>query len=153
MKKFNFIDVVIILLVLAILTVGWLFFNKESTNSNTVEFSYDILLKEIPFETVNSIQKNSDIFDGVKIINIGAIKDFSYKTSQYYEYSEEKGEYVYTSVPDMYDVTIKVVANGINSELAHFVNDYEIYVGKSVDVKSLGFVGHGVIVAVSDEVK
>ncbi|MBQ2897417.1 MAG: DUF4330 family protein [Clostridia bacterium] len=148
--KFNFVDTIIILMVLAVITVGWLFINNRSSDGSSSKFSYDILLKEIPIETVNAITKGSDVFDGVKIINIGVINDFSYKKSQYYEYSEQTGEYVFTEVPDMYDVTINVQAGGTFSGLTHIVNEYEIYVGKAVDIKSVGFVGHGVIVAVNE---
>ena len=148
--KFNFVDAIIVLMILMVIVLGWLFFNNRSSAGDAREFKYDILLKEIPIETINAIATGTDVFDGVKIINIGVIEEFSYKETGYYEYSAQSGKYVFTQVPDMYDATITVRARGNSTHLAHYVNDYEICVGKSVDIKSIGFVGHGVIVAVNE---
>jgi len=149
-KKFNLIDALVIFIIIAVMLVGWLFINNRSEGGNSSAFTYDILLKEIPIETAEAITHDADVFDGIKIINIGKILEFSYDKSVRYEFSEETGEYVYTEIPDMYDATIKVIAEGGMNGLSHCVNDYEIYVGKSVDIKSVGFVGHGVIVSVDE---
>ena len=150
--RFNIIDVLIILIILAIVVVGFVYLNGRSADSGSSEFTYDVFFKEVPAEFADAIQTGAAVFDGVKIIEIGNIVDFTENNAVRYEFSSQKGEYVETYIPDMYDVTMKVSAKGTCEELACFVNDYEVYIGKTVDVKSIGLVGHGVIVAI-DEVK
>lgn len=148
--KFNVIDILIILVILAIVALGYVYINGKAVDSNSSDFTYDILFKEVTAEFVDAIQPGAAIFDGIKIIEIGNISDYSEKDAVRYEFSSQAGEYVETSIPGKYDVTMTVSAAGNCDELACFVNDYEVYIGKTVDVKSAGLVGHGVVVAINE---
>lgn len=148
--KFNFVDYTIVALIILVAVCGWLILGGDATSTSDVGFSYEILFREVPEEVATAVQKGADIFDGVKIINIGTIADISYEDSVKYEFNSLTGDYTYVKVPERYDLKIKVSAKGSSDSMAYFVNEYEVFVGKSVDVKSIGFVGHGTITAVNE---
>ena len=148
--KFNFVDFVIVMAVILVAVAGWLVLGNGSSSNEGKNFSYEILFREVPIEVAEAVQKDADIFDGVKIINIGKISDVSYKECEKYEFDAISGEYVNTKVPVRYDLTVKVDATGNCNNISCFVNEYEIYVGKRVDAKSIGFIGHGNITTVSE---
>ena len=138
------------LAVILVAVAGWLILGNNSSSGSGKEFSYEILFREVPLEVAESVQKGADIFDGVKIINIGQISDVSYTEATKYELNTLTGEYVNSNIPERYDLTVKVDAAGNCTDLSCFVNEYEIYVGKRVDVKSIGFVGHGNVTTVKE---
>ena len=148
--KFNFVDIAIVAIVIIVAILGWLILGSSSASNAGKDFSYEILFREIPESEALAAQKGADIFDGIKIINIGTISDVSYKASVKYEFNSVTGEYDEVKVPERYDLTVKVSATGSSDGLACLVNEYEVYVGKSADVKSIGFVGHGVITTVEE---
>lgn len=148
--KFNFVDFAIVAVIILIAVAGWLILGGNSSSNSNEQFSYEILFREVSLEESLAVQNEADLFDGIKIINIGKISGSSYVECEKYEFNELTGEYVSVKVPDKYDLTVKVVASGSCDGLSCLVNEYEIYVGKSVDVKSVGFVGHGVISTVNE---
>lgn len=148
--KFNFVDFIIVVAVVLVAVLAFLIFGGNSSPTADKKFSYQILLREVPEEVVAAVQDGADIFDGVKIINIGKISKSAYKDSEKYEFNTLTGDYAYVKVPERYDLTIDVEASGKTDDLSYYVNEYEVFVGKSVDVKSIGFVGHGTIVSVSE---
>ena len=146
--KFNFVDFVIVIAVVLIAFAGWMILGNKSSSGTGKDFTYEILFREVTKEVAESVQEGADIFDGVKIINIGTISDVSYKECTKYQINTLTGEYVNVNVPDRYDLTVKVAASGNCDDMSCFVNEYEIFVGKRVDAKSVGFVGHGNITTV-----
>ena len=148
--KFNFVDVAIVAIIILVAVLGWFVLGNSSNSASGTDFSYEILFREVPEEVATSVQKGADIFDGVKIINIGTIADVEYEDSVKFEFNTLTGDYAYVKVPERYDLKVKVSATGNNDGMAYFVNEYEVFVGKSVDVKSIGFVGHGTVTAVNE---
>ena len=148
--KFNFVDIAIVAIVIIVAVLGWVVLGGGSASDAGKEFSYEILFREVPETEALAVQKGADIFDGIKIINIGTISDVSYKESVKYEFNSITGEYDEVKVPERYNLTVKVSAAGSCDGLACLVNEYEVYVGKTADVKSIGFVGHGVITTVEE---
>jgi len=148
--KFNFVDFAIVAAVVLVATACFVILGGNSSLGAGTEFSYEILFREVPIEVATAAQNGADIFDGVKIINIGKISDSSYEDATKYEFNTLTGEYAYVKVPELYDLTVEVTASGSSNEHSFYVNEYDICVGKRVDVKSVGFVGHGTIVAVKE---
>lgn len=48
-------------------------------------------------------------------------------------------------------MTLDISASGNSGDLSYSIDDFEIYVGKGVDIKSFGFVAHGFVVSVDEE--
>ena len=153
--KFNFVDISIVVVLIAVVALaGFIIADKTIDNKSSGEvFSYELLFREIPEEIVSKIQKDIVIYEGGKNTEIGKIADMEIKESTKYEFNTLTGEYMNVEVPERYDVTLNISSKGERDKMSYFIDEYEIYVGKAVDITSLGFVAHGYVVAVNWEVE
>ena len=158
--KFNFVDtVIVVILAIAVVVLSVVVFSGTNAEDpvtvgektlKSKDFTYKLLFREIDEEVVSKIKKNIIIYEGGKNESIGKIIDFEVDDSQKYEFNSLTGEYINVNVPEKYDLTLTISAKGSHDKMSYFIDEYEIYVGRSVDIRSVGFVAHGYVVAVDE---
>lgn len=131
-RKFNFIDFLIVLVVIAILGVlvyvfsPWAQIEKLWTN-NSVELTYYVEIKDVGIEYIDSIQEKDGVINAVTKNSLGSVVEIAKLEKAYvYDYVDNgQGGYtcVRTEHPQKYNITLKIVASA----------DYEKGVGYSVD--------------------
>ena len=137
-KKFNLIDLIIILVVLAVAFVGWQVFSTErKTEGNEIIYKVNILKTEEYL--VHEIQIGDKLFDSVKNFEIGEIIDVQVTDAVESVYDGEKNEYRTETVPERKDILLTVKGIGSTTNQGTTVNGYELYIGKKMCVKGANF--------------
>ncbi|MBS7297589.1 MAG: DUF4330 family protein [Eubacteriales bacterium] len=142
MKKFNVIDAIILLvIVVAVALVGTVKLSGvgAGTEADTKIITLELAEKREDFaENVIVGDKVSD-----KIMNtvIGEVVDVKTRPCEKNGYNQETGAAVLVKVPERVDVFVTMEVDA----------DAEIYVGKSLSVRTKHFAGSGYVVDVSEK--
>ena len=155
---FNFIDVLLIIFVLAFIFVAInvisptsifkRFFAEEvHTIRYTVEFTC------VDEDYVNMILENDTVIDSVSKHSLGTVAVVD-NNSQYtsLEYNESDGSSVLAAHEGKYNVVVTIVASGnYNEGEGYSVNDRRIAVGEKMSLRFPNYVGEGYCIALSVE--
>ncbi len=155
-KRFNFIDVLIILAVLLVIAVvASIFMPKSwlggSGSKVTREIQYTVEFVGITGEFADLIEENDNVVDAVSKFSLGSVTAVD-GSAQYGElrYNEltRSGEYTY--YPDRYNllVTVTVSAEYIEGE-GYYVNDRRIAVGEALSLRFPDYVAEGYCIGIS----
>ena len=153
---FNFVDVLLIIFVLAIVLVAIniispmsvldrFFKNDEKTISYTVEFL------GVDEDYVNKILENDTVVDSVSKHTLGKVAAVD-NNAQYttLEYNETDGSAVLAAHEGKYNVIITVTASGEYKEgEGYSVNDRRIAVGEKMSLRFPNFAAEGYCIALS----
>lgn len=148
-KKITFVDVVIVVLVIAILSgCGYYLFSKKiiETNSDGTGFGYTLRIANVKENVVKQIQVGDHIVDSTKLIEIGTIDNVEVKPYVENFADTENGRFVSREVPGKYEVMIHVTTDdAVINENSVMVNNYELYYGKTVYVRGNNFASQSVV--------
>ena len=154
--RFNFIDVLIILLVIAIIFVAInviapMPFVKQLQAEKKLTVQYTIELSGVEEAYLNKIKENDSVVDAVSKNSLGTVLAVDY--NNYYSelaYDEETGEGKLVEYTDRYDVTVTIVASGVYNEgEGYSVNATRIAVGEKIYVRFPNYVGAGYCIGFS----
>ncbi len=113
--KISIIDIIVLLL--AILVVCGIFVkhaedsHTKKISADTQKITYQIELKSVRDGTVNSFREGDKVFDTEKEVEIGTIKSVE-AVDAVSSKTNSEGIYVETKVPEKYDVTLTIEADG-----------------------------------------
>lgn len=145
-KKFNIIDIIIVVLVVACTAAVLLRYgviNKVSEKAETVNVEITILIEEIS-KSSSSAFINGDAFywEG---INIGTLKSVDIQKARVY-IAGENGECVPVEREDKYDVRIVLSASGTYTDSGFMLSGTTYLApGKRFDIYSLNISTNGLI--------
>lgn len=153
--RFNFIDVLLIIIVLIIiaslvyvfLPTSWVrsIFSDEKT-----DIQYTVEIKGVNEAYLENIKENDIVLDSVSKGNIGTVTAIDYST-QYtqLEYNETTQSGVLSVVPDKYNmiITISVTAD-YNEGEGYSVNGTRIAVGEKISLRFPNFTGDAYCISV-----
>ena len=142
--RFTYVDCCIIILVIAVLAAAWLFLTKDKYLDNST-ILYTVNIQNLEKEVADQIKEGSQLFDGSKNYDIGKIVSVEKKPFVEQSLNTLEGKYIESQVPERYEVTITVESKGHMSEERISIGDYELYTGKTVYLKSAGFVATGTL--------
>lgn len=155
-KKFNFIDVLIILAIILLVAIvasiiaPTSLFGAFSTNS-TETIQYTVEFSGVDMAFVNNIADNDNVVDAVSKFSLGSVaaidNNSNYRALQY---NESTGTGSFAVYKDKYDllVTITVDAEYKEGE-GYFVNDRRIAVGEKLSLRFPNYIGEGYCVGIS----
>ncbi len=154
MKKFTFIDVVIVLVVVAVILGGYYYLSSEQiihTGDDNATYTYQLRISRIEKNVVDEITENDVIFDSAKLIEIGKIIDVDEKPHADIYADTINGGYFKQTDENFYDVIITVEsANASLKDGTVYVNNYELFIGKSCFVRGDNFANTAVVVAMDE---
>ena len=137
--RFTFVDCLIVFVLLAILAGGWLFLTK-GLGGNRDLIKYELYINNLKPEVAENIKVGDVIFDSAQKMEIGTVTKVEKKPFVDQVFDSIQGTFSYQPVPDRYEVHIFAQEKGSFGDEKIEVNGYEIYVGKTVYVKSESFV-------------
>jgi len=144
--KFNFIDIIIITLILALLAAGvykLFFVNRGLARQNSL-IEYRVLVENVRIPTVEAIRDGQTVRDVQTNIVLGTItgKEISpYKQAV----PTLDGRVVQADVPEKYNVIITISSPAIVTDNNIMIGNKEIKIGAPVSIKSNIFSVTGII--------
>lgn len=153
--KFNFIDGLIILLIVAVLSLGAYLLignsSPESTeNVQTVTAEYRVEFTQAEPEVYESflkaLENGENVWIGEKERFEGKIVDVTYAPATKVITNYQTGEAVLAEYPDLYDITVLLQSDAVETSDSITAAGTAIRVGSEVAVKGKGFAGYGFVV-------
>ncbi len=155
-RKFNFIDAVLIIIILLVGAAVVNVFSPFSWLSNlrsdsTREIQYTVELSGVDGEYIDAIKENDTVVDSVSKYTLGTVKAVDYNT-QYtvLEYDEVNQAGVLAAYPNKYNVLVTMTATASYKEgEGYSVNNYRIAVGEKLALRFPDFTGEGYCISIS----
>lgn len=145
--KFNFVDVIIILLVAVAFVVGYNMINNNVTAPDDApEVYFTVEVRAVPETYKDMFAKGDIVNDAIKGDVFGEIVDIKTAPTTDIGVDGEKGEFViseYEGVENVY-ITIKGTPTSVDTDI--IIAQQEIKVGNMVYFKKPGCVGSGYVV-------
>lgn len=146
--RFNFVDILIILiLAAAVALVAVVFiggFGKESaseTRPATIEYVVEI--KNLDSSLQDTFAVGQTVEDAVERKIIGELKAVSKTETQQVNFNYTTGEEEYSVVEGRIDLTLTIRAQAEESDVSFTVDGYEVRVGKHISIILPGFQCNG----------
>ncbi len=150
---FNFIDVILLILILSSVLVLTYFFKERRivvSNPNTsAQITYKIEIPQLREEFRNLIEIGDSIYDSESMLNIGEVTDVSYTQSYYVGIDKELGKEIKSPYPSSISMTVTVKAQAQKTDSGYLLNGSELFIGDSISFRVPDFTGTGVCVYLS----
>lgn len=147
--KFNIIDILLLLVVVAAVAVlGILFFSGNTatdllSGNNPQEIYWEVELSKVREEFMDNIKEGDSVVDAVKLYSIGEVVSVSSVPTILNETNLQTGLIVSSVYPEHVNITVKVKANATQTETGYSIGGYEIAVGKQVSLRVPNYTGSG----------
>ncbi len=153
-RKFNVVDAVIILIVLAVIAVAVLLLTQRSGSVEEVltEIEYNVELRTIRDEFADNFAAGVQLIDSAAKYRLGEIVAVSVEAATFTGTNLVTGELVYSDYPEHSDVTLTVRAKASVDENGLYVLDggYKLSVGRTIYVRTPDYVGAGYCTKLSE---
>lgn len=150
-KKINFLDVCIILIVLVACIFGYGFI-KKSSGGNNIDSTTKVIYKVRTSETIKSvydmIEVDTPVYENAKNYYLGKIIEKTYEPSVRYATNTENGEYVENNVDGYYDIILTIEANADIDNRNIKINDYKLKIGSEASMKGKGYYIYGYVISI-----
>jgi len=146
-KRFNLIDLLIIVVVIGVIFVAIKYFNGGANfgNSENNIITYKLNIQSEERYLIDEIQVGDKVFDSVKNFEIGEISDILTTEAVDSVYDEELNEYKTVTIPERYDSLITVKSKGSVGKDGIFVNGIELQIGKSMFIRGANFAAKAIV--------
>ena len=160
-KGFNFVDFLIILIVLAIIVAAVYLFSpisalKKLSEKTTGTLNYTVEIQNVDIEFIEKIKENDTVIDSVSKNTLGTVIAIEHNTKyselNYRTNSENPSQYegYIVEYPDKYNVTVTVSAQAdLLSGQGYTVSNCRIAVGEKLSLRFSDFVCEGYCVYVT----
>lgn len=147
-RRFNFIDVLIILLVIAIIgVVAYLFLNNKIFSSDEkTEILYTIKIDRVKNELVSDIkklEKGQTITDSVRGYDLGKIEKVEITQAMANITNRSNGTISQAEIPDYSQIVITVRADSVEEPYGYDLKGYKIMVGAQVHFRTPYYISYG----------
>lgn len=151
MKKFGFVDIIIVLLVVALCIAGYsIIIDKEGTSTaNITDVEFTVELKQLTEEEAALFQNGDDVYDSLKGGYFGKVVDVKKNIAKSVAANTADGTYSIEEYPDRYDVYVTVhgTPTSVTEGNIMFASQ-KVKVGTRMYIKSKNYVGIGYAVGV-----
>lgn len=149
MRKFNWLDAVIILIVLAIGFCGFKYLQNKTTVAQTADTKKLYFMFEIPQaaeEVAENIAVDTDIVFGEKKVSKGKIVSKIIEPFKDEVPNLNEGYYEYQEIPNKHRVVLRIEFDGVETENAFTADGDQLNVGLATIVSGVGINSTGTIV-------
>ena len=148
--KFNFIDFLVILVILAVIGLAIYVFSPWTTveklwTSDAVDITYYVEVKDVAPEYIDLIKEGDTVLDAVSKNSIGTISEITYQSSYLYEYNvDDNGKVSCTRVnaPAQKDgnvaenITLKITVQAdYEKGVGYTVNGCRVAIGELLNIR------------------
>lgn len=142
-KKFNIIDLLIVLLVIAVICAGvfaYMYFFKasEDVSTNTANIQFTIEVSGITEDAANSFKVGDTVTLGASASGSGVIKKTEVQKYRMVTSDEENGTYLWSEVPGEYVALVTIESNVVKTDTAYTTGSEVVAVGKEMPFNARG---------------
>ena len=145
---FNWVDVIIILLVIAVLGVVVFLRNRSAGVTATTPISYEVEFKQVPRAVADVLQEGTAVFEATDSTPLGTVAEVTAKPHTEYWYSESLGAFGEVEGTS-FDVYVKVNADATVTAQSTSVSGNPVGVGNEISMKAQGMGATGYVVALT----
>ena len=145
--RFNFIDVLLICVVLAAAVVLVYIFTSSGTSlfgsSETVTIEYTVEVRQVREEFRDLAKIGDMVTETVTQYDIGEVIDVSYVPGIYTGVNRTTGSIVVGDYPEHINVTLTIRAKAVRDGSDYSVGGFKVAVGRAIAVRAPYFTGEG----------
>ena len=145
-RKFNFIDFLVVLVIITVIGIAFYLFSPWSKieklwSDNQVEITYLVEIKNVNPEDIDLIKAGDSVKNSVTKNPLGTVVDVvSVENAYSYDYvldeKEDKLNCVVVENPNKYNVVIKITAYAdYQEDVGYSVNGCRVAIGESFDLR------------------
>ena len=159
--RFNFIDLIFVVLILLVIGILVQIFSpisliKNLTSNQTKEIQYTVEFLGVDQEFIDRIQEDDVVIDSVSKNTMGAVVAVDYNTKyselQYVENGAE-GEGVLSEYPNKYNLLVTISATAdYQSEIGYSVHATRIAVGEKLSLRFPDYAAEGYCIGLETDV-
>lgn len=159
MKKFNWVDAVIILLVVAIAAGGYWFLagRKAQTIANTanVDIYVTVEIEELSLTAAEGSKSavGKEVILGATSVDRGVVHSVEYEKEKEDIENVEEGTFVTAEYEDLYTAYLTFKVPGTETETSISSPNEEYHIGEKLIYHGKGFAGEGYVVGLTTERK
>lgn len=147
--KFNIIDALVILLIIAVGAFGYRFLNGRSgagaDSAKNVKIQYNIELAEKEGYMLGLINEGDKVLIGEKEKIPATVVGTQVRPAQKIEFDGVSGQYINADIPERYDIVVMLESEGTESENSVSVQGTAIRVGTATTLKGRDYAGYGFV--------
>lgn len=150
-KKFNVVDAVLILLLLAAVAACVLFLRQRGTISapgSNEPMRFTVELREVQPETIALFERGQNVYRSTDGVYLGTLADFYSETYTKTEYSTLLERYVTYECEGLYRTYLVIEGPGYETATNVYINDVSVKIGDEIYVKAKGYAGAGFITGI-----
>lgn len=148
--KFNFIDALIILVILlAVLAGGYVIASGKLSVGNgkeTIKIQYQVEIKEKTKEYGDNIKIGDKVLVGDKEKAAATVEGVEIVPFKIISEDKTQGIVHYSEVPDVYDVILTLNSEGSQTDTGIYADNTQVRIGEKITVRGNGYSGNGYIV-------
>ncbi len=146
-KRPNFIDIILILLVIAVAFVAYYLSHKDAASEEIVKRTYVIEITELEPSMAQCVSVGDKVIDNIKNYDMGVVTVVEQVPALTTVLNEETGEYLQVEYPDKITLNITVEADTQESEKEiTTVGGYTLRIGASISCTIGTLKGTGYII-------
>ena len=146
MKKFNFLDVIILVVVVAAAIVGIGMLRDASGAGQSAKVVYTVEDADAPLELVQAVQVGDRVNIGVNGVDSSVVTDVQYRPAEKVVFDSLAGNYVKTELPDKYELQVTCQAEAAVSDMSISAGNTPVRVGAEFSVKGRGYAVIGYVI-------
>ena len=152
-KRFNLIDLLIILLIIGAIGAAVYYFTTTDLGSNYVDIEYNILVKSTKASYGDKIAIGDKVVDTNQLCELGQVTGITRAPAIVTTVDKDTGRLINTPIPGMISIEITVTVKARVENGLYTVNGVPIMVGEAINfrVPNLSVAGHISSVLVSEE--
>ena len=154
-RKFNIIDALLILVILAAVAVCLLFLRSRGTIASSgaaEQMSYTVEIKEAPRGMIDCVETagvGSKVYRSTDSTYLGTLTAFRYEPTERVEYSPALGKYVQYADEEYFSLYLDITGDGAETASDISVSGNPAKVGQEIFVKGKGYAGRSFVVGVN----
>lgn len=152
--RFNIIDAIIILLILAVGAAGFLFFGSRSETASTdksVKIFYDVNITECEEYMIDRFAEGEKVSVGEKEKIPATIVKREVKPATQSSFDGVSGKFIESEIPGKYDIIVTLMSEGTDGASSVNSNGTAIRVGMSAVIKGRDSAGFGYVTQMHTE--
>lgn len=146
-RRFNLLDIFIILVVLVLVGGGWIAYSNYTRNqqANMHEAEYQVEIKGVDQSFVDSITKGDALRESIKGNALGTVADVIAVPASNVNTDYLNGKFVMVPVPNKLDLVLKIKSPAVITEKSISVGGLTIKIGQRLYIKGKGYANQGYI--------
>lgn len=146
-RHFNFLDIFIIVIVVAVIGGGWFAYRNYTQNqqANMYDAEYQVEIKGVEQSFVDAITKGDALRESIKGNALGTVVDIAATPATNVNTDYLNGRFVEVPVPNKLDLVLKIRSKAVMTEQSITVGGLTIKIGQRLYVKGKGYANQGYI--------